>query len=1259
MSLPSPTGISPTYDLLGQYSDDEDIEETNTRSLVAQGSEHHAIWTKVKETHEDLLAQRNKAKSDPDSASKMVSNNESPTTPTIQGISNNTNTFFDKTPGLLKVLDKVGQIHPFAGVAILAFKAVYELEVKRRENDKKILAVFGEMRDMMAALAQLQTIKSQDEVGPDGLSIKARMQHLVEETATDIKKCANTCDAFLKKKVIVKVLTCAKWEHVLSKLSGHFHKRRAEFEFALSIHVGLGVDKANTKLDDLGDVTKQIQDRMDTMLQFFQTVVSPEQKEITARVRDKGGEAAVLENDRLLKELLDLYRGADGAVETSGMRGRRDVAVVSIEDLRLEIREDVELAVEKNAETFSRKFEMQRKLIVDELSRVVHREGDRIIDAITAGPHDRIIDPDLHAIWKDMGWRGSTKARHFVLALRDYFREKMEEQKRSEYVEVPRIREQDEWALDWINVTRLQPIVEAFDDDASNFITVTEANEFTTARPHDWSLLHWLAYWAIGWQISATIYRDKINDLFAKMFALKGDVHPAVRNSVDTYLHTVWTGISELTSSIDPYYAPESLREKFQSYVDDEESRLREGLEAVRYDIDAMDTLVLVTGPGRIEKYVFPMLYLLLKKDYEVMRLARTKVINKDELWDAADTIEWVFQAVNFRYKDLQDIFRQQKLDPRQQFRNFACSLFEHWRNSDGLWSRNLEFPDHFDEDEDEERVNAGDILNYPLDSDDLFDPSGYDEPPFTPTDNDIASSWPLRTVLGSWCGFLSKGDVYPCQPMISVHVHAVDSTHFEATSHTPNGTAYTLSGECLCDEDGRISFVFSIRYAARFDPLYFRGYIYDKGTTFIGLWGTTPEACADAMFHRSSSSAEDSQSTLVMSDAIDNHFIFKRLPPWLMCCRPDPVVYQLNKPRALWKYALTAAREMVGRHLFTWSYFKRRRDNRKRYVELLIRLNYADLDEEEVMELARIRQTLTAADARLYETRYEYELRSTPIHLDITCDHCDSTIIGPRIVCLDCDSAKTLNLCDDPRCRNSEVDVEKRADLAAPHLPAHAVFKVRTMMHLREFGKMDQAARSALKKARQTFDDVSELIEDERSFTRSPDVYRHSRAAKVVQAKLSCIVCKQRASKPCWYCIACQDDVFVCIECDAKGPLTVGTHHKLHPLVRFQDEVHYGPLSVEQRLEHLEVRFTGMEHRFEGMEAKLGGMEDRFGALEVRVSSMDDKLTRIEKMLEAMWSRSRKLASSRRAQSVNVSSSGYPRPLPSTPPPRWECDTP
>jgi hypothetical protein len=29
----------------------------------------------------------------------------------------------------------------------------------------------------------------------------------------------------------------------------------------------------------------------------------------------------------------------------------------------------------------------------DEMSRVVERQGDRIISAVTAGPHDKIIDP--------------------------------------------------------------------------------------------------------------------------------------------------------------------------------------------------------------------------------------------------------------------------------------------------------------------------------------------------------------------------------------------------------------------------------------------------------------------------------------------------------------------------------------------------------------------------------------------------------------------------------------------------------------------------------------------------------------------------------------------------------------------------------------------------------------------------------------------------------------------------------------------------
>lgn len=36
----------------------------------------------------------------------------------------------------------------------MAFKAVYTLELKRRENEKKIIALYVEMKDMMGVLLQ-------------------------------------------------------------------------------------------------------------------------------------------------------------------------------------------------------------------------------------------------------------------------------------------------------------------------------------------------------------------------------------------------------------------------------------------------------------------------------------------------------------------------------------------------------------------------------------------------------------------------------------------------------------------------------------------------------------------------------------------------------------------------------------------------------------------------------------------------------------------------------------------------------------------------------------------------------------------------------------------------------------------------------------------------------------------------------------------------------------------------------------------------
>lgn len=77
------------------------------------------------------------------------------------------------------------------------------------------------------------------------------------------------------------------------------------------------------------------------------------------------------------------------------------------------------------------------------------------------------------------GWRGSVKAQHFVMALKDYFIEKAT-------TDSGTLTGPDSWTLKYINVGRARSILEAFDDDASGFVTVNEVNKFTGSKPSDW-----------------------------------------------------------------------------------------------------------------------------------------------------------------------------------------------------------------------------------------------------------------------------------------------------------------------------------------------------------------------------------------------------------------------------------------------------------------------------------------------------------------------------------------------------------------------------------------------------------------------------------------------------------------------------------------------------------------------------------------------------------------------------------------------------
>ena len=185
-----------------------------------------------------------------------------------------------------------------------------------------------------------------------------------------------------------------------------FADRRKEFEFAMTIHTAVGVDEANIKLDIVDDRTAELNQkyifecllssrrltpriRMEIMMQMFRDFVTPEQKRLAVLVEQKGGDA-VIDNEQVMRELLDAETQISAP---TGVERHKPSKKFDLVEIQHEIRDDPIEAIEKNAEFFSRKFDIQRRQIQEDIERAVSREGDRIISAVTGGPHERIVDP--------------------------------------------------------------------------------------------------------------------------------------------------------------------------------------------------------------------------------------------------------------------------------------------------------------------------------------------------------------------------------------------------------------------------------------------------------------------------------------------------------------------------------------------------------------------------------------------------------------------------------------------------------------------------------------------------------------------------------------------------------------------------------------------------------------------------------------------------------------------------------------------------
>ena len=105
-----------------------------------------------------------------------------------------------------------------------------------------------------------------------------------------------------------------------------------------------------------------------------------------------------------------------------------------------------------------------------------------------------------------------------------------------------------------------------------------------------------------GWYAYTITEIWKIKELFGKMFGMLPKILPDNRILTDRYLTCTWKAFYEVIAAVEHRTVPFGLSTRFASYVEAEEKRLQANLDSIQYNIDGLDALNLVTGPGRIEK---------------------------------------------------------------------------------------------------------------------------------------------------------------------------------------------------------------------------------------------------------------------------------------------------------------------------------------------------------------------------------------------------------------------------------------------------------------------------------------------------------------------------------------------------------------------------------------------------------------------------------------------------------------------------------
>ncbi|KDQ56368.1 hypothetical protein JAAARDRAFT_195017 [Jaapia argillacea MUCL 33604] len=576
--------------------------------------------------------------------------------------------FINGCKELVAILDALSKIHPFVVVLVaVAVGFAIKLEVERRQNDERVLAVQLQMAGLAESLIVLRQLEdlSQKQDAYDGLY--CRLKGFCDSMDKEVRKWTNVHDSYYHTMLLARWARSPHWAGQFRKFAKGFRDLQGELSRILDVNTQVALHQCNSNLKVALAQMRHLTDVTEKMFSDLR-----KEKEIKfSSYLEKGPPTGNVNklDDEALKYFIE-----DNSISSSGDGSTMLNQAVLIRLFRDHAASEVGDIIEQHQAAFDEKFKAMSGDLKLDLRRAMENIKLEIIHAIEKGPYEPIRNEELQSIWKAQGWIGSTESVRCVEAIRRYCNLIEDSEDKGVFQMVGA-------QFQYLGGVWVQPLIEALDEDASGYISVAEVNAFTESMPSDWTLARWLAFWGFGSRMAVYHYARQIAHILTMLdFAIENQVASINRALIDRYLSpTVWytdrilAGI--LSSPTPDEIDMTPVSNYFQEFLDQQMKKMKGRLEKFTF-IDSSTTLAWIIGPGRLEANLMVILYLVLQRLIPIVQRASTETTDCSELRPIAISLFQIIDAVKARVSCLRGNPSLRRVD--KHLSTFAFGMFQY-----------------------------------------------------------------------------------------------------------------------------------------------------------------------------------------------------------------------------------------------------------------------------------------------------------------------------------------------------------------------------------------------------------------------------------------------------------------------------------------------------------------------------------------------------------------------------------------------------